>query len=80
MAETNTSNIGFEKQMGRGLCAAAIVQSIKSILLGLIFLKYISDRFETKYQELVRGDSFEEDKDKYTAKYFLLCGRTPFGA
>ena len=41
----------------------------KSVVLGLIFLKYISDRFETKYQELVdEGDGFEEDKDEYTAE------------
>lgn len=33
------------------------------------FLKYISDRFEAKYQELVaEGDGFEEDKDEYTAE------------
>ena len=32
-------------------------------------LKYISDRFEAKYQELVaEGDGFEEDKDEYTAE------------
>lgn len=41
----------------------------KSVVLGLIFLKYISDRFEVKYQELVdEGDGFEEDKDEYTAE------------
>lgn len=35
----------------------------------MIFLKYISDRFEAKYQELVaEGDGFEEDKDEYTAE------------
>jgi type I restriction-modification system DNA methylase subunit len=35
----------------------------KSVVLGLIFLKYISDRFEAKYNELVEeGDGFEEDK------------------
>ena len=39
----------------------------KSVVLGLIFLKYISDRFEAKYNELVaEGDGFEEDKDEYT--------------
>ena len=67
MAETNTSNIGFEKQ----ICDAACVlrgnidaSEYKSVVLGLIFLKYISDRFEAKYQELVaEGDGFEEDKD-----------------
>ena len=38
-------------------------------MLGLIFLKYISDRFEAKYKELVaEGDGFEEDKDEYTAE------------
>ena len=32
-------------------------------------MKYISDRFEAKYQELVaEGDGFEEDKDEYTAE------------
>ena len=39
------------------------------MVLGLIFLKYISDRFEAKYRELVEeGDGFEEDKDEYTAE------------
>lgn len=39
------------------------------MLLGLIFLKYISDRFETKYNALLEeGDGFEEDKDEYTSE------------
>jgi type I restriction enzyme M protein len=38
----------------------------KHIVLGLIFLKYISDAFEEKYTELVAdGDGFEEDMDAY---------------
>ena len=38
----------------------------KSVILGLIFLKYISDSFEEKYNELVaEGDGFEEDRDAY---------------
>ena len=38
-------------------------------MLGLIFLKYISDRFEAKYQELVEeSDGFEEDIDEYLAE------------
>ena len=41
----------------------------KSVVLGLIFLKYISDRFEAKYNELVEeGDGFEEDIDEYAAE------------
>lgn len=32
---------------------------IEAVVLGLILLKYISDRFEAKYQELVEeGDRF----------------------
>ncbi len=41
----------------------------KNVVLGLIFLKYISDRFEEKYRELVaEGDGFEEDIDEYTSE------------
>ena len=72
MAETNTSNIGFEKQIWDAACVLRgniDASEYKSVVLGLIFLKYISDRFEAKYQELVaEGDGFEEDKDEYTAE------------
>jgi len=38
----------------------------KNVILGLIFLKYISDSFEEKYSKLVAdGDGFEEDRDAY---------------
>ena len=38
----------------------------KHVVLGLIFLKYISDAFEEKYSELIAdGDGFEEDIDAY---------------
>ena len=36
-------------------------------------MKYISDKFETKYEELVEeGDGFEEDRDEYEAEKYLL--------
>ena len=40
----------------------------KHVVLGLIFLKYISDSFEDKYQELLQADdpSWAEDLDSYT--------------
>lgn len=45
---------------------AVPVSSYKFIILGLIFLKYISDSFEEKYQELVEeGYGLEEDRDAY---------------
>ena len=72
MAETNTSNIGFEKQIWNAACVLRgnmDASEYKGVVLGLIFLKYISDRFEAKYNELVEeGDGFEEDKDEYTAE------------
>lgn len=56
MGGTNAGNIGFEKQ----ICGVACVlrgnldaSKYKSAVLGLIFLKYISDRFEAKYNEPV---------------------------
>ena len=46
---------------------AVPVSSYKFIVLGLIFLKYISDSFEERYQQLVAdGDDMEEDRDSYT--------------
>ena len=46
---------------------AVPVSSYKFIVLGLIFLKYISDSFEERYQQLVAdGDGMEEDRDSYT--------------
>lgn len=42
------------------------------VVLGLIFLKYISDRFEDKYQHLVKeGEGFENDKDEYTSEHIF---------
>ena len=41
----------------------------RNVVLGLVFLKYISDRFDRRYAELVEeGDGFEEDRDEYTAE------------
>ena len=49
----------------------------KGVVLGLIFLKYISDRFEDKHKALVaEGDGFEEDIDEYTSEgiFFVPSG------
>ena len=48
---------------------AVPVSDYKFIILGLIFLKYISDAFEEKYQTLVEdGYGLEEDRDSYEAE------------
>ena len=68
----NDAEIGFEKQIWDAACVLRgnmDASEYKSVVLGLIFLKYISDRFETRYQELVEeGDGFEEDIDEYIAE------------
>ena len=72
MAEKNTAGIGFERQIWDAACVLRgniDASEYKSVVLGLIFLKYISDRFEEKYQELLaEGDGFEEDIDEYTSE------------
>ena len=48
---------------------AVSVADYKFIVLGLIFLKYISDSFEERYKELVEeGYGLEEEKDSYLEK------------
>lgn len=72
MAEKNTAGIGFEKQIWDAACVLRgniDASEYKSVVLGLIFLKYISDRFDEKYHQLVEeGDGFEEDIDEYTSE------------
>ena len=64
MVEKVTANIGFEKKIWDAACVLRgnmDASEYKSVVLGLIFLKYISDRFEEKYQQLIEeGDGFEE--------------------
>ncbi len=48
---------------------AVSVADYKFIVLGLIFLKYISDSFEERYKELVKeAYGLEEEKDSYLEK------------
>lgn len=72
MAEKTSANIGFEKQIWDAACALRgnlDASEYKSVVLGLIFLKYISDQFDQKHQQLVdEGDGFEEDVDEYVSE------------
>ena len=72
MAKTNTADVGFEKQIWSAadkLRGSMDPSEYKHVVLGLIFLKYISDRFEQRHQELVaEGYGMEEDKDEYTSQ------------
>ena len=67
----NSADIGFEQKIWsaadvlRGNMDAA---EYKHVVLGLIFLKYISDKFEERYQELKADNDDVEDKDAYMEK------------
>ena len=80
MANNNTASIGFEKQIWDAACVLRgniDASEYKSVVLGLIFLKYISDRFEEKYQQLVEeGDGFEEDVDEYISEGIFFVPET----
>ena len=66
---STTASVGFEQQIW---AAADILRGnmdaseYKHVVLGLIFLKYISDKFEERYIELQEDDDDVEDKDAYT--------------
>lgn len=70
MAEKNNANIGFEKQLwdAAGVLWGHIpAADYRKVIIGLIFLRYISGAFEKRYQQLVNdGDGFENDRDAYT--------------
>lgn len=64
------ANQKFEKKLwsaADALRGSMDASEYKHVVLGLIFLKYISDSFLERYKELVaEGEGFEEDKDEYT--------------
>ena len=69
MTEKNTANIGFEKQIWDAACVLwghIPAAEYRKVIVGLIFLQYISSAFEKRYNELVaEGDGFEDEPDAY---------------
>ena len=68
----NGANLGFEAEMflaADKLRGNLEPSEYKHVVLGLIFLKYISDAFETKHSALLAEDpSSAEDADEYLAE------------
>ncbi|HHX60384.1 MAG TPA: SAM-dependent DNA methyltransferase [Epulopiscium sp.] len=68
----SAGNLGFEKDIWKAadkLRGNVDASEYKHVVLGLIFLKYISDSFEAKFNELVEeGARFEEERDEYLAE------------
>lgn len=69
MATSNNANIGFEKQIWDAACVLwghIPAADYRKVIVGLIFLRYISSAFEKRYLQLVEeGDGFEDDRDAY---------------
>ncbi len=59
----------FEKQIWYAACVLwghIPAADYRKVIIGLIFLRYVSFRFETRYQQLVfEGEGFESDRDFY---------------
>ena len=68
--EKTNANLGFEKQIWDAACVLwghIPAAEYRKVIIGLIFLRYISCVFEKKYNQLVEdGDGFEDDRDAYT--------------
>lgn len=69
MKEKTNANIGFEKQIWDAACVLwghIPASEYRKVIIGLIFLRYISAAFEAQYKKLVEdGDGFEDDPDAY---------------
>ena len=65
----NNANIGFEKQIWDAACVLwghIPAAEYRKVIVGLIFLRYISSAFMKRYEELVEeGEGFEDDRDAY---------------
>lgn len=70
MADKNNANMGFEKEIWDAACVLwghIPAAEYRKVIIGLIFLRYISAAFDKRYKELVaEGDGFENDIDAYT--------------
>src|SRR6266849_2560880 len=68
----NGANLGFEQtlwQMADKLRGNMDAADYKNVVLGLVFLKYISDAFQERYEALKKEKHADpEDRYKYTAE------------
>ena len=69
MAEKTNANIGFEKEIWDAACVLwghIPAAEYRQVVVGLIFLRYVSTAFENRYKQLLEsGEGFEDDIDAY---------------
>ena len=64
----NNANIGFEKEIWDAACVLwghIPAAEYRQVIIGLIFLKYISTAFEARRKELIEDNDDAEDRDAY---------------
>lgn len=78
--DNNNTTLGYEDKLWLAadkLRGSMDSSEYKHVALGLIFLKYVSDAFETKYAEL-KADEYadEEDMDEYLSENIFYVPKT----
>jgi type I restriction enzyme M protein len=84
MAKTENKETKLETVLWDAACkliGAVLPHDYMNVCLGLIFLKYISDRYEAKYKELKgEGNGEENDRDAFAAdNVFYVPERARWG-
>ena len=66
----DSAPLPFEKQIWDAACVLwghIPAADYRKVIIGLIFLRYVSSRFEARYKQLVEeGEGFENDRDFYS--------------
>ena len=75
----STANIGFEKQIWDAACVLwghIPAADYRKVIVGLIFLKYVSGAFDERYKELLADDDDVEDRDAYAESNVFFVPRS----
>ena len=71
-SKANGANLGFEQKLWQAadkMRGHMDASEYKHVVLGLIFLKFVSDAFEERHQELLKEKGADpEDRDEYLAE------------
>jgi len=80
---SNGANLGFEQKLWAAadkLRGHMDASEYKHVVLGLIFLKYISDAFEERHAELQKERHADpEDRDEYAGANVFWCPKRSAG-
>ncbi len=82
-SKANGANLGFEQKLWQAadkMRGHMDSSDYKHVVLGLIFLKFVSDAFEERHQELLKEKGADpEDRDEYLAENIFWSPSKPAG-